>query len=211
MARIVHEHLCAAGCAREKRRGWFSALANTEESSEHKSTLRLWAEQIFLFAYPKFAWAVIPGVSLAVRADLWFLRTVRRPPALVVSHTALRLLAFHVGHLPHTTQWKLPASLETTLRSVPKHGIVTLVVDTDTHIRLQRIAERIHRDKVDFFDLYMAAHPALGEQIAQALREIAMRYLEATPLPNNTPGEGDVRRTLTSIWPTNNPPAEHSA
>lgn len=198
VARLVLAHLQEAGVFLEKRRGWLSAPACAADSSEHKGPGRLFAERLFLRIYPLIAWALPPALTLCILADVLIYRTLRRRPVMVVSHTALRLLAFHMGH---DDAFRMPAHLGKALAKLRGLGLQTLFVTTERHVRLGRIHDRIRRDKVDHFDLYMADRPHHGERVTDALECIAVEHLQARTICNDAHGDEHIAAALDEIWP----------
>lgn len=198
VARLVLTHLRKAGVFLEKRRGWLSAPACVADSSEHKGSGRLFAERLFLRIYPLIAWALPTALSLCILADALVYRLARRKPAMVVSHTALRLLAFHMGH---EDAFRMPVHLGKALATLRGQGLQTLFVTTERHVRLGRIHDRIQRNKVDNFDLYMAKRPRHGERVTDALQRIAMEHLQARTIRNDVHGDEHIAAALAEIWP----------
>jgi hypothetical protein len=199
VARLVTEHLRKAGAFPEKRRGWLSAPACAADSSEHKGPGRLFAERLFLRIYPLVAWALPTALTLCIQADALAYRVLRRKPAMIVSHTALRLLAFHMGH---DDAFRMPSHLGKALAALRGLGLQTLFVTTERDVRLGRIHDRIRRDKVDHFDLYMARRPRHGERVTDALERIAVEHLQALSIRNDAHGDGHIAAALDEIWPT---------
>ena len=198
VARLVMRHLQGVGIFLEKRRGWLSAPACAADSSEHKGPGRLFAERLFLRIYPLIAWALPTALTLCILADVLIYRTLRRRPVMLVSHTALRLLAFHMGH---DDAFRMPAHLEKSLAKLRGLGLQTLFVTTERHVRLGRIQDRIRRDKVDHFDLYMADRPHHGERVTDALERIAVDFLHAHTIRNDAHGDAHIALALHEIWP----------
>ena len=198
VARLAQEHLGGTGRPFEKRRGLLSAAACDAESSERKSAARLFAERLFLRIYPFLGPILAPGISLCILADVLAFRLFRRAPALVVSHSPIRLLAFHMGH---AHSFRAPGHLRHALAHMRKCGLTTLLVTADPSARIRRIECRIRRDTVDNFDLYMAKSPELGENIAQSLRRVALDHLAAIEIPNDEDGDERIRETLRQLWP----------
>lgn len=198
VARLVLEHLQEAGVFLEKRRGWLSAPACAADSSEHKGPGRLFAERLFLRIYPLLAWALPTALTLCILADVLTFRLLRRRPVMVVSHTALRLLAFHMGH---DDAFRMPAHLAKALATLRGQGLQTLFVTTERDVRLGRIHDRIRRDRVDHFDLYMARRPRHGERVTDALERIAVDFLHAHTIRNDAHGDAHIALALHEIWP----------
>ena len=198
VARLVLAHLQKAGVFLEKRRGWLSAPACAADSSEHKGPGRLFAERLFLRIYPLIAWALPTALTQCILADVLTYRTQRRRPVMVVSHTALRLLAFHMGH---DDAFIMPSHLRRALAKLRGQGLQTLFVTTERHVRLGRIEDRIRRDKVDHFDLYMARRPRHGERVTDALERIAVEHLQARTIRNDAHGDEHIAAALDEIWP----------
>lgn len=174
----------AAGYAVEKRAGGFAAPAvDNRSSSERKGRWGRFQEQVFIRLFPLLR-PLLPGVAG------WLLRRDRRRfrladrPLVVVSHTALRLLAFVQGQalspppLSLTLQQALRALRETT-----KATVIVLDVDPDT--RQRRIAVRIQQGTVDPFDRYMQAHRERAERIEGYLMTLATHHLQAKVIKNN--------------------------
>lgn len=202
VARLVLAHLQEAGAFLEKRRGWLSAPACAAETSEHKGPGRLFSERLFLRIHPLIAWALPPALTLCILADVLVYRFLRRKPVMVVSHTALRLLAFHMGH---DDAFRMPAHLGKALATLRGLGLQTLFVTTERHVRLGRIHDRIRRDKVDHFDLYMARRPRHGERVTDALERIAVEHLQAWTIRNDAHGDEHIAAALHEIWPVAHP------
>ena len=198
VARLVITHLQRAGIFLEKRRGWLSAPACAADSSEHKGPGRLFAERLFLRIYPFIAWTLPTALTLCILADVLIYRLLRRKPVMVVSHTALRLLAFHMGH---DDAFRMPSHLRKALAKLRGQGLQTLFVTTERHVRLGRIQDRIRRDKVDHFDLYMARRPRHGERVTDALERIAVDFLHARTIRNDAHGDAHIALALHEIWP----------
>lgn len=199
VARLVLAHLQEAGVFLEKRRGWLSAPACAADSSEHKGPGRLFAERLFLRIYPLIAWALPTALTLCILADVLTYRLLRRSPVMVVSHTALRLLAFHMGH---DDAFSMPSHLRRALAKLRGQGLQTLFVTTEREVRLGRIHDRILRDKVDHFDLYMARRPRHGERVTDALERIAVDFLHAHTIRNDAHGDAHIALALHEIWPS---------
>lgn len=97
-ANVVADAAQSAGITVERRRGAFSARPAQHRTSEHKSLLALWLERLFLATLPLHC-RLLP--YLTAWLALYDLRRFSQPQGasvLVVSHTALRLLAFALGH-----------------------------------------------------------------------------------------------------------------
>lgn len=198
VARLALRHLRERGANLERRRGWLSAPACDAHSSEHKGPVRLLAERLFLRIHPLIGWAMAPALALCILADTRLFRTLRRRPALIVSHTALRLLAFHMGH---DASFRMPDRLARAIEGMRDAGLVTLLVTSAAPLRLQRIEGRVRRDKVDNFDLYMASRPRLAEDIAAALERIAVLHLGAATIRNDAHGDEGILQELRRLWP----------
>jgi hypothetical protein len=198
VARLIQAHLQGMGAFPEKRRGWLSAPACEADSSEHKGPGRLFAERLFLRIYPLIAWVLPPALTLCILADVLIYRTLRRGPTMLVSHTALRLLAFHMGH---DDAFRMPAHLGKALATLRGLGLQTLFVTTEREVRLGRIHDRIRRDKVDHFDLYMVRRPRHGERVTDALERIAVDFLHAHTIRNDAHGDAHIALALHEIWP----------
>ena len=202
VACLVQTHLQGMGAFLEKRRGWLSAPACAADSSEHKGPGRLFAERLFLRIYPLIAWALPPALTLCILADVQIYRTLRCRPVMVVSHTALRLLAFHMGH---DDAFRMPSHLRKALAILHGLGLQTLFVTTERHVRLRRIRDRIRRERVDHFDLYMARRPRRGERVTDALERIAVEHLHARTICNDAHGDEHIAEALAEIWPETRP------
>lgn len=202
VARLALAHLQGLGAFLEKRRGWLSAPACAADSSEHKGPARLFAERLFLRIYPLIAWALPTALTACILADVLVYRSLRRKPVMVVSHTALRLLAFHMGH---DDAFRMPRHLGRALAAMRGLGLGTLFVTTERDVRLGRIRDRIRRDKVDHFDLYMARRPRHGERVTAALERIAVEHLQASIIRNDAHGDEHIAAALREIWPGERP------
>jgi hypothetical protein len=115
---------------------------------------------------------------------------------VVVSHTALRLLALVLGQ--HREGWAALArrpALERTLRAAPP-GTTVVVLDVAPATRRRRIAARIRSGTVDPFDRYMLADPDRAERIEYCLVELATRYLNAAVIENDDLDDAALEREL---------------
>ena len=187
----------AAGYPIEKRAGGFAApAADTRSSSERKGRWGRFQERAFLKLFPLLR-PLLPAVArLLLARD----RRRFRPspvPLVVVSHTALRLLALILGQ--HREGWAgLPnrPALESTLRAVPPLGTTVLVLDITHATRHRRIAARIRSGTADPFDNYMLGDPDRAEHIERCLVEIATRYLNAALIENDDLDDATLEREL---------------
>lgn len=198
VAQFIVRQWQQAGYQVEKRAGWFSAPAtDAQSSSERKGRLKRLREQMFLSGFP-FTRALIPLLLPALIA--WDLRRFRWPghPLLIASHTALRLLAFYLGHRPAlATDLRLSPALERALRAiVPATRAAVLVLDIDDAVRRRRIAQRIQSGTVDPFDRYMLRDGRRSERIERCLVELATTYLGAIKIENNDLDDAALAREI---------------
>ncbi|MEN8257156.1 MAG: hypothetical protein ABFS09_04775 [Thermodesulfobacteriota bacterium] len=186
VANVISDHLAAGGRMVEKRQGSFSAPASAATSSEDKGFLNLAKEALFLKAYPLLKPLIFPVINLLLNRDLQAFRQ-SRGALLVISNTALRVLAFHLGHVfSRPEEIRLPAYLATTLGAIqPRTQVASLVLDVDHHVREARVGHRLANNKADHFDQYLAGDGLLSERIEEFLVWLATTYLGARVLINN--------------------------
>lgn len=187
-ANLLADLLTGEGLTVERRQGAFAARPSAALTSEDKGIVRLWAERLFLASLPLHRLLLPVVVDLLLRRDLHHFR----PPAagarvIVISHTALRLLALYLGCRDHdSAALRLPSFVVRTLRAVtPRTGARTVVLDIDHATRRQRLANRQGRGKADPFDRYMAADEGRAERIESCLVRLAVEFLGARRVENN--------------------------
>jgi len=186
-ANVLTDAAQAAGIRVERRRGAFSAQADDRRTSENKSALNLWMERLFLAALPLHCRLLPLLTALLVWRDIRRFRPPAEGAVLVVSHTAIRLLAFALGHLfDRVEDIRMPWFADRALRAiVPATGARTLVLDIDHAVRAARMAAREQRGSLDHFDRYMGQDPVRSERIEHFLVWIGATYLKAERIENN--------------------------
>ncbi len=182
------------GCRVEKRQGAFAAQPTRLLTSEEKGAMRLLAEWAYLATLPLHRFLIPFMVNLLVRMDL---RAFQRPPdsvLIVISHTALRLLALYLGcTFQDEAAIRLPAFLDRTLREItPCTGARAIVLDIDHAVRRQRMAGRAARGKADPFDRYMEKDDVRSERIEAFLVWLGIYYFGAVRLENNDSSDLDL-------------------
>ncbi len=186
VANMISNLIVSHGYEVEKRDGWFSGSQTQTVSSEEKSAFSLLAEKgfIFTFALTKYLMPVL--LANLIKMDLLRFRKSKRK-VIVVSHTAIRLLAFYLGHVFATSDSIiLPPYLDRILRkATAATGVKTIVLDIDDPIRKGRISRRIKLGKADHFDLYLAADGILSERVEDILVRLATTYFDAVKIDNN--------------------------
>ena len=197
VADFLIRHWQAAGYAVEKRAGRFSAAAvDNRSSSERKGRWGRFQEQVFLNLFPLLR----PLLPVVARLLLARDRRRFRPsavPLVVVSHTALRLLALVLGQRREGVDalTRHPA-LERALRAALPPGTTVAALDVAPATRRRRIAARIRSGTVDPFDRYMLADPDRAERIEGCLVELATRYLNAAVIENDDLDDAALEREL---------------
>ena len=192
-ANVVADAAQAAGIRLERRRGSLSARPNQQRSSEDKGLLRLWLEWAFLTTLPLHCRLLPWLTTLLILRDA---RRFQRPDqvsVLVVSHTAIRLLAFALGHLyARVEEIRLPAMTVRALHAMAATGLRCLVLDIDQAVRAQRLAQRNTRGTLDYFDRYMGKDPQRSERIEEFLVWISLTYLGAVRVENNNLSDAEL-------------------
>jgi hypothetical protein len=174
----------ARGYSLEKRAGAFAAApVDARSSSERKGRWGRFQEQGFLTLFPLIR-PLTPYLAQKLLArDQQRFRPSDRP-VVVVSHTALRLLAFAYG--PILPPPPLSPALAQALHALQATTSPTVIVlDIDPAIRQQRIAARVQQGTVDPFDQYMQADRERAERIERYLVTLAMEHLQAGVIENN--------------------------
>lgn len=185
-ANVVADAAQAAGIALQRRRGALSARPNQQRSSEDKGIIRLWLEWAFLVTLPLHCRLLPLLTTLLILNDVRRFRRPDQASVLVVSHTAIRLLAFALGHLfVRVEDIRLPALTVRALQAITATGTRTVVLDIDHAVRAQRLAQRGDRGTVDYFDRYMGKDPQRSERIEEFLVWIGTTYLDAVRVENN--------------------------
>lgn len=197
-ANVVTDAAAAAGIRVERRRGRFSACADSRRTSEGKGFVKLCLEWLFLATLPLYRRLLPYLLALLIRGDLWLFRPPAGGALLLVSHTGLRLLAFCLGHTFATTgEIRLPAVVDRALRQiVPATGVTTIVLDVEHRVRAARLAKRRRRGTVDFFDRYLAEDPERSERIESFLVWLAVTYLGAVRIENNDLADAELLASL---------------
>ena len=186
----------AAGHHVEKRAGGFAApAADARSSSERKGRWGRFQERAFLGLFPLLR-PLLPAVArLLLARD----RRRFRPsvvPLVVVSHTALRLLALVLGRQRERRDALGHPALARALRAARPPDTTVVVLDVAPATRRRRIAARIQSGTVDPFDRYMLADPDRAERIEHCLVELATRYLNATVIENDDLDDAALAREL---------------
>ena len=187
----------AAGHRVEKRAGGFAApAADARSSSERKGRWGRFRERAFLGLFPLLR-PLLPAVAQRLLARD---RRRFRPsavPLVVVSYTALRLLALVLGQRREGADAlaRHPA-LERALCAAPPPATAVAVLDVAPATRRRRIAARIRSGTVDPFDRFMLADPDRAERIERCQVELATRYLNATVIENDDLDDAALEREL---------------
>jgi hypothetical protein len=197
LANLTGNYMTELGFSVEKREGKLAGKATEAVTSEDKSWVSLLIEKIFLWSFPYLKFTIPFLVYLLIERDIKQFRKSdaygqgfhQRQKIIVISHTALRLLAFYLGHVYRDcSQIKLPRYLEQKLYLlVEQTKVKTIVLDIENQIRRQRIAVRAAKGKIDNMDRYMAdpKRIELSERIEAFLVWIALKYLQAYKIDNN--------------------------
>ena len=152
-------------------------------SSARKGCWGRFQEQVFLTLFPLVRPLTPYLAQKLVARDQQRFRPADRP-LVVVSHTALRLLAFAYGPIippPPVT----PALGQALHALQATTSATTIVLDIDPAIRQQRIAARVRQGTVDPFYHYMQADVERAERIERYLVTLAIEYLQAGVIENN--------------------------
>jgi hypothetical protein len=209
VANVIEQMLTEAGYGVEKRAGGFSSPPTQAMTSEDKGRLALLTERIFLWSFPLLkTW--MPYI-----ATVWLRRDLARfkgshSPILVVSHSALRLVAFYLGHVTDTVEYpRVPRSLDRVLRTIiPRTRAKVIVLDIDNQIRQQRVAQRLASGTADYLDRYMAQpeHQELSERIEACLVVLAKHYLDAVVIENNDLSRAElIHQIQNAFFPDSHP------
>jgi hypothetical protein len=184
VADFLIRHWRIQGYSTEKRAGTFAAApVDDRSSSERKGRWGRFKEQLFIRVFPLIR-GLTPWLTqiLLVRDQRRF-----RPPAqpvVVVSHTALRLLALAQGQAtpPPPLSPTLIQALHTLQTTT---GATVIVLDIAPAIRQKHIVARVQQGTVDPFDQYMLADIERAERIEQSLVTLATAHLHAVVIENN--------------------------
>lgn len=189
VARVWTQRMAKVGVEVRQQEGWLSASAAEPEADEDKSWLSHLTERIFLWVFPCIAWGMPWALRFLMRRD------VRRFCAdgqrrLVISHSALRILAFTLGARGRRVE-SLPESIRRAVRDLRERSRgVVIVLDVDPEVRHQRIGARVHRGTSDPFDRYMLADSERSERIEACLVSLATELMGAHLVVNNDLDEG---------------------
>lgn len=192
-ANVIADAAQVAGIQLERRRGSLSARPNQQRSSEGKGFFRLLLERAFLATLP-FHCRLLPWITtLLILRDLHRFQRLHKGSVLVVSHTAIRLLAFALGHLfTCVEEIRLPAITVRALHAMAATGLRCVVLDIDHAVRAQRLAQRNSRGTLDYFDRYMGKDPQRSERIEEFLVWMSCTYLGAVRVENNNLSDAEL-------------------
>jgi thymidylate kinase len=185
----------ALGHRVEKRAGSFSAVAaDRRSSSDRKGPFDRAMERLFLTFFPLLRPLLAIVLPLMIRRDL---RRFRHPdhPVLLVSHTALRLLAFSEAWRPSRTGNPRPF-VSALARELTKTGATFLMLTLAPSIREQRIQRRMDNLTADPFDHLMVRDPQLANRFQQQFTALAVESLGAQIIENNNLGPEALEREL---------------
>lgn len=198
VANIVGDAAARAGIRVERRRGRFSARPDGRRTSEGKGRFKLCLEWLFLATLPLYCRLFPYLLTLLIRWDLWRFRPPAEASVIVVSHTALRLLAFALGHIfTRVEEIRLPAVVEGSLRALAAATRArTIVLDVDHQVRAARLQERLQRGAGDCFDRYMITDPERSERIEHFLVWLGITYFGAVRIENNDLSDSELLTCL---------------
>jgi len=190
-----------AGYEAEKRDGWFSQKNSDVVSSEGKGWFDLTKENVFLATFPLTKYFMPFLLVFLLHCDLKRFRKSSRK-TIVISHTALRILAFWLGHrFEKQEDIRLPGFLDRVLRNIlPITGAKTIVLDIADEIRKKRIGTRLKSGNADNFDLYMAKDGRRSERIENFLIWLGKTYLHAMIIENNDLADADLFREVSNAF-----------
>ena len=160
-ANVLTDAAAVAGIKVERRRGSFSARPDSRRSSEG----RVWSSSVWSGSFSprcRSHCRLLPYViACAYRCDLWLFRPPPDGSVIVVSHTALRLLAFGLGHTSRESRISncRPWSRGRSGLSCRPPGRGPSCWISITEVRAARMEDRQRRGTVDFFDRYLAKDP----------------------------------------------------
>ena len=185
----------------ERRRGRFGARPDSTRTSEDKGLVKLGMEWLFLATLPVHYRLLPTLVALLIRFDLLRFRRPADGLLVVVSHTALRLLALSLGYQgKEVAAIRMAPWVERTLQAiVPATGAKVVVLDIEHSIRAERIARRNQSGTLDVFDRYMGRDPERSERIEQILVWLATTYLQAHRVENNNCGKAELLARIAAI------------
>lgn len=191
----------ALGHAVEKRAGSFSAVSvDRRSSSDRKGVIGRGLERLFLTFFPVLRPLLAIVLPLMIRRDL---RRFQRPdhPVLVVSHTALRLLAFSEAWRPSSAS--IPrSSISALAHELTETGATFLMLTLAPFIREQRIQRRIDNHTADPFDRLMVRDPQLANRFQRQFTTLAVQCLGARIIENNNLDSEALERELARVMQT---------
>ena len=184
VARVWARRLHELGADLVVQEGWLAGKPADPDAEDEKSWLSHQAEQVFLWVFPWIAWFMPFALRWLLRRDIQRFREDGRR-RLVVSHSALRILAFCLGARGQGID-DLSESTRRAVRGIRErsHALV-IVLDVDHEVRQQRIESRLAQGGSDPFDRYMVADPVRSERIEACLVDLAVQMMDAHLILNN--------------------------
>lgn len=203
VANVLEQMIREAGGEVEKRQRFLSGRVTTATSSEGKGIFDTLQEKAFLLILARLGPLLPFLLGLVIRWDLRRLRTPAAAKLVVVGHSAVRALAFHLGHrVRSAAEIRLPAFLVATLtRMREQAGLHVIVLDVEDRVRKKRIAARLEKGSEDTLDRYMHSDSERSECIEDCLVHLAVNYLNAGLIENNDLAEAELRERILSGFP----------
>lgn len=179
------------------RESWLCGDEAEQSCHDDKSGLSLFAERAFLKCYPLLKWMVPLVLTILLRWDAFRFKHINAH-LLIVSNSALRILAFYLGqNRGYHANHRVPRYLEKALGKLQEvSGARVIVLDVDDETRQQRIQARLDAGSVDPFDLFMAADSERSERIEDCLVALCKDYYDAYLLENNDLGDDELWQAL---------------
>lgn len=199
LGQLLFQKIRATGmpCAFRERR--LSAADNGGEEKD-KSAISHLAERVFISAYPLLSPILPYVVNGLITLDLALLKATHHSQ-IIVSHNALRLAAFNLGHkYQNEDDLVVPSATERLLKQLKSalNGDV-VVLDVSHETRLKRVKKR--GESSDAFDDYLTTRPELSERIEAYMIHLACTYLDASLIENNDLEEHEL---LTAVGKASN-------
>ncbi|MEM6797782.1 MAG: hypothetical protein AAF725_27685 [Acidobacteriota bacterium] len=184
VAKVWALRMGAAGEPPILQEGWLAGPPVALDAEEAKSPLSHLAEWIFLRVFPWIARGMPPALNFLIRRDARRFRADGRR-RLVISHSALRILAFCLAAPGRQTR-PLPESSRRAIAELRRRsGARVVVLDVPHEVRRRRIEARLARDDSDPFDRFMLADGERSERIEACLVELAVEHLDAHLIVND--------------------------